>query len=60
MILTAEERRIKQEVAELMHATQSSFGSGPTSIMRAVHVLKPKPDVFWRFIEDLTVWTVRP
>ena len=60
MIITAEERRIQKEVAELMRATQSSFGSGPAGIQRAVHVLKPTPEVFWRFIHDLTVWTVRP
>ena len=60
MVISDGERRLQKEVADLMHATQSSFGSGPASIARAVHVLKPAPDVFWRFIADLTVWTVRP
>lgn len=58
--MTAEEFRIRSEIAALMRATQSSFGSGPASIANAVRVLKPSPPVFWRFIKDLTAWTVRP
>lgn len=58
--MTTEERRVQAEIMELLRATQSSFGSGPASIAMAVHKLKPSPPVFWRFIEALTLWTVRP
>lgn len=50
----------EEMVHELMRLTKCGSDGGASGVRKAIRVLQPTPAQFWRFIRELSEWTVRP